>query len=126
MPSEDIYDDQCICSECLCDCKKYQSDESLCECSQCSCGCLKDYQSKNEENNESVTDFGSSTITLIPKDINSQEHLTSTNDDIPSIPTNETLNVQPIEHNNEEIMISDCFSNRVDRWTCQFDIFQGI
>jgi hypothetical protein len=42
------------------------------------------------------------------------------------MPTENISLVEEIEGNDkEEIMISDCFSNRIDRWTRQFDIFQG-
>jgi hypothetical protein len=105
------YDDRCICSKCSCDCEKYPTDESNCLCSQCSCKCLQeDSDEKIEFNNQS-------------------NHLTNElniNQEFQIMPTENISLVEEIEGNDkEEIMISDCFSNRIDRWTRQFDIFQG-
>jgi len=60
---------------------------------------------------------------------NQSNHLTNElniNQEFQIIPTEKISIEEEIEGNGkEEIMISDCFSNRIDRWTRQFDIFQG-
>jgi len=101
------YDDRCMCSECSCTCEKYQDKISICLCSQCSCKCLKDFSNENSE--------------IIIEDIPEISHQNSENDiniieEIQSISTEQN----PIKQN--QIMISDCFINRIDRWTHQFDI----
>jgi len=104
------YDDRCICSECSCTCEKYQDDKSICLCSQCSCKCLKDFSNENQDPIEDIREI---------EEKNSENQI-NIKEELKLISTEQ---IPIIEQN--EIIISDCFINRIDRWTQQFDLFQS-
>ncbi|CAF4398062.1 unnamed protein product, partial [Rotaria sp. Silwood2] len=126
---KEIYDDRCICSDCTCNCEKYENDESICICSQCSCECLKDFRNENQDHTEDLYEICEQNISFLQTDNNSQDHLTNEiniHEKFQLIPTDQVSNVEQIQENDEKdkIIISDCFINRIDRWTQQFDLFQ--
>ncbi|CAF0727356.1 unnamed protein product [Rotaria sp. Silwood1] len=126
---KDIYDDRCICSDCSCNCEKYGHHESKCICSQCSCTCLKDFQSENQDYMEDLFEICEQKSPFLSTDNNSQDHLTNEinmQQEFQLIPNDQASNVERIQENDEEdeIIISDCFLNRIDQWTQQFDLFQ--
>ncbi|CAF4495852.1 unnamed protein product [Rotaria socialis] len=127
---KDIYDDHCLCSDCSCDCEKYPSDESMCACSQCACKCLKDVQNENQDTIEDTTEVCEHNILVLHQETNLQDHLineTNANEEIQLTTTNQIPILKEIQQNEEDkILISDCFMNRADRWTHQFDIFQDM
>ncbi|CAF1055630.1 unnamed protein product, partial [Rotaria sordida] len=127
---KDIYDNRCICSVCSCNCEKYENNESICICSQCSCKCLKDFQSENQDHIEDLYEISEQNISFLQTDNNLQDHLTNEihiNEEFQLISTDQISIVEQNQENKkkDEIIISDCFINRIDRWTQQFDLFQN-
>jgi hypothetical protein len=97
--SDNIYDDRCICSD-------------------CSCKCLKDFQTENQDETENNQEDYRIDETSIHNELPLADDVVQT-DHVSVVESMSSLFIT------DEINTCDCFMNRVDQWTKQFDLFQG-
>jgi hypothetical protein len=86
--------------------------------SQCSCKCLKDFQTENQDETENNQEDYRIDETSIHNELPLADDVVQT-DHVSVVESMSSLFIT------DEINTCDCFMNRVDQWTKQFDLFQG-